>query len=176
MTFLVRTIGEPRALAGDLRAVVAAVDSTIPVTWIDTLRDALDRQTARPRFAVVIVGVFAGAALLLSAVGVYGLLAMAVGSRTREIAVRVAIGARRTDIAVEVIGQACFLAAVGAALGTVAAVVTGRTIEHLLFELSGVDPLVLMGAPAALMATALLAAAWPTRRALRVEPAVLLRG
>ena len=176
MTFLVRTTGEPRALAGDLRAVVAAVDSTIPVTRIDTLRDALDRQMARPRFAVVIVGVFAGAALLLSAVGVYGLLAMVVGSRTREIAVRVAIGARRTDIAVEVIGQACFLAAVGAALGTVAAVVTGRTIEHLLFELSGVDPLVLMAAPAALMATALLAAAWPTRRALRVEPALLLRG
>jgi predicted permease len=176
MTILVRTTREPIALAADLRAAVAAVDSTVPVTRIETLREALDRQTARPRFAVVIVGVFAGVALLLSAVGVYGLLALVVGSRTREIAVRVAVGARRSDIAAQVIGQACWLAGVGAALGTAGALVTGRAIENLLFEVSGTDLVALTAAPAGLMATVLLAAAWPTRRALRVDPAVILRG
>jgi putative ABC transport system permease protein len=176
MTILVRTTREPVALSADLRAAVASLDSTVPVTRIETLREALDRQTAKPRFAVVIVGVFAGTALLLSAVGVYGLLALVVGSRTREIAVRVAVGARRSDIAAHVIGQACWLGGVGAALGTAGAVVTGRAIETLLFEVSGADAAALTAAPVVLMATVLLAAAWPTRRAVQVDPAVTLRG
>jgi putative ABC transport system permease protein len=176
MTLVIRTTHDAIALAADLRAAVASVDSTVPVTRIETLREALDRQTARPRFAVVIVGVFAGAALLLSAVGIYGLLALVVGSRRREIAVRVAVGARRMDIAAQVIGQACWLAGVGAAIGTAGAIVTGRAIENLLFGVSGADPVALTAAPAVLMAAVLLAAVWPTRRALRVDPAVILRG
>jgi putative ABC transport system permease protein len=176
MTILVRATREPIALATELRTAVAALDSTVPVARIETLREVLDRQTARPRFAVVIVGVFAGAALLLSAVGVYGLLALVVGSRTREIAVRVAVGARRSDIAAQVIGQACWLGGIGAVLGTGGALLAGRAIENLLFDVGGADPVALTAAPAVLIATVLLAAAWPTRRALRVDPAVILRG
>lgn len=165
-TVVVRAAGDPLALAPDVRRIVAGLDPALPVGRVDTLEAALDRQVAQPRFALTIVGAFGAAALFLAAIGIYGLLALVVGYRTREIAVRLAIGATPSHVARQVIGQACRLAGTGAVIGLAGALVSGRAIERLLFGVAGTDPIVMTAAPLVLLATALAAAFWPTRRAV----------
>jgi putative ABC transport system permease protein len=175
MTVLIRTEGDPLAAVPELRRAVAALDPSLPLARIDTMRAALDRQAARPRFALLVIGAFGGAALLLAALGIYGLLALVVGDRAREIAVRLAVGARPADVAREVVGQACRLTAAGAAIGLLGALAGGRAVQSLLFGVSAADPVALVMAPVALFVTALAAAWRPTRRAAAVDPATTLR-
>jgi len=175
MTLIVRARRDPQTLAPELRRAVAALDPSLPVSKIDTLRAALDRQVAKPRFAVLVVGLFGAVAVLLAALGIYGLLALVTGYRRHEIAVRMAVGARPVDIAGEVIGQACRLAAVGVALGIAGGLYSGRALHHLFFGVQATDPIVAAGASLVLLLVALAAALGPMRRAVSVDPAQTLR-
>ncbi|HVT57780.1 MAG TPA: ADOP family duplicated permease [Thermoanaerobaculia bacterium] len=175
MTLIVRTRREPLSLAPDLRHMVAALDPSLPLGRVDTLVAALDRQVAKPRFALLVVGVFGTVAVLLAGLGIYGLLALVTGYRRHEIAVRMAVGARPADIAGEVLGQASRLAAAGAVLGITCGSLCGRALQHLFFGVQAADPAVAAGAALILVLTALAAALGPMRRAVTVDPAHTLR-
>jgi putative ABC transport system permease protein len=174
-TFVVRTDGDPIAIAGAARAVVARVDKNEAVTRVRTMDDVLMRSTAQPRFRAQLVGSFAALALLLAAVGIFGVLAFAVGQRTREFGIRMALGARATDVLRLVLGSGLRLAATGIAIGLAASALLTRSLSSLLFAVTPLDPLTFTLAAALLAAVAVAACLAPALRAARVDPAVALR-
>ncbi len=175
MTVVVRTAGDPAALAGALEEQVYAIDADQPINDMVTLPQLLSRSVAPRRFQLVLVGGFAALALLLAAVGVYGVIAYAVGRRTREIGIRIALGARSTEIRRAVLAPALVLAAAGTIVGTAGAWVGTRLLQSELYEVSPHDP-----ATYAIAALAMLLVAWaaceiPARRAVRTDPVITLR-
>jgi len=132
--------------------------------------------SARPRFNATIVAAFAGAALLLAALGVYGLLASSVAARTRELGIRRALGASTRAIVALVAGEALILSGVGIAAGLAASAAAARAIQAQLFGVTAADPILLAACAAGLAAVALAASVGPARRAARVDPSVTLRG
>ena len=137
--------------------------------------ELLDEVVAEPRFSAALVGAFAGAALLLAAVGVYGVLSYTVTQRTGEIGVRMALGARRGQVVGPVVGQGLLLAGAGVTLGTLGALAGARVLESLLVGVVGRDPVVFAAVPAVLVLVAGAATWLPARRASRVDPAAALR-
>jgi putative ABC transport system permease protein len=156
------------------RAAFRQLDPDIPVQF-STFAEALGGWMAEKRFLLLLAGVFAGAALLLAAVGIYGLVAHSVTRRTQEIGVRVALGAQRGDVLRLVLGEGARLAAAGVGVGLVLSFALTRLIASLLFGVSASDPLTFLLVAAILCAVALLASYIPARRAMRVDPAVALR-
>jgi putative ABC transport system permease protein len=175
MTLVVRTAADPAAMASSIRAVVRGLDPAIPVANVRTMDDVVSGALSTPRFTGVLLGAFAGLALALSAVGIYGLLSFLVSRRTREIGIRVAIGANRRQVVSMVMRSAAGLALAGVAIGTVAALVLTRFLGALLHGVTPQDPLTLGAAAAALCAVALAASAVPAVRATRVNPVVALK-
>ncbi|HYO14554.1 MAG TPA: FtsX-like permease family protein, partial [Thermoanaerobaculia bacterium] len=177
LNFLVRPSAgvAPASLAPALRSAVREVASTLPVYDVDTLEERLDRQAAQPRFLALLMGLFAGVALLLAAIGLYGVTSNAVAEATRAIGVRMALGAARGDVLLWVVGRAALLALVGIALGVVASVALTRVLTSVLYGVSATDPLIFLGTALALLTVALAASAIPALRAIRVDPAVVLR-
>jgi ABC-type antimicrobial peptide transport system permease subunit len=176
-SFLVRTRADlPTAKIGqDITRAVQSVDSNLPVFNVRTIDDVLLRAEAQRRFAMLLLAVFAGIALTLAAVGVYGVVSYAVGQRTREIGIRLALGARRTEILRLVLGQGLVLAGAGVGAGIVGSFLLTRLLRDLLFGVTATDWLTYCVAPLLLAVIALLSTWWPARRASRVDPLIALR-
>ena len=178
-SFLVAVIksatSDPAALAAPARAVLRELDPTIPVYDVATMEERLMRASAQRRFVMRLLSAFAGVAVLLAGIGLYGVVSHSVAQRTREVGVRVALGAERRDIVRLVLGQGVTLVAVGVAGGLAGAVVSTRYLGTLVFRVSPVDPPTLAGAAGLLIVVALMAHIVPLRRALRIDPASALR-
>ncbi|MGQ0735553.1 MAG: FtsX-like permease family protein [Acidobacteriota bacterium] len=175
LTIVARTMGDPGISAPVVASEVARIDPDQPVADVRAMRDYVADDLARPRFTMFVLASFALAALLLAAVGVYGVIAFAVSLRTREIGVRVALGASYRDVLGLVMGRALRLAASGLAVGIAAALALGPVLEGLLFGVSPTDPTTLVGVAVVLAAVAMLAAYAPARRAARVSPMMALK-
>jgi predicted permease len=172
---VVRTGGDPRALAEPARRVVAAVDPNVPVFRVRTFSELRAASTARTRFLMLVLGTFAGAALTLAAVGIYGVVAYAVAQRRRELGIRMALGARAADIVRLVVRQGAVLAGAGGAIGLVGALLATRALRGLLYQTTPTDPPTLTAGTVVLVAIALIASYVPARRASRVSPVEALR-
>jgi putative ABC transport system permease protein len=173
---VVRTRAEPEAQTSAVRAVLRSIDANVPVYDIQTIEQLLYDSLGSRRFNTFLLGSFAGAALLLASVGLFGVMAYLVSQRTHEIGIRLALGARPRDVFQLVIGRGMILASTGAALGLTAAFGLSRYLETLLFQIKPTDALAFTVAPALLLGVALLACFVPARRAMKVDPLVGLRG
>jgi putative ABC transport system permease protein len=174
-TIVLETSGDPTALTAGLREAVRSIDPDLPLFSIRTLDDIVSAQTAQRRLAVVLISVFASVALLLSAIGIYGVMSYAVTLRTQEIGIRMALGAAREDISKMVLRFGVRMSVIGIALGLVAAFGLARGMAGLLFQTSVTDPPTFSAVPLILMAVALAACYIPARRATTVDPLVALR-
>jgi putative ABC transport system permease protein len=176
-TVVVRSSLSTAEVAESIRRVVRGIDKDLPVTDIARLPQAMDSQpsVALPRFRTLLLGLFAGMALLLAAVGIFGLVSYSVTCRTREIGIRIALGARAREILGLMVGQGLRLALAGLALGVIAALAVTRLLSGLLFGVAPRDPVTFAAAAVILAAVALLASYIPARRATRVDPMAALR-
>ena len=175
MAFVVRADGDPYALVPSIRAGIARLDPAQPISGVRTMEEHIERSLSRPRFMSVLTAAFGGLALLLSVVGIYGVMAYSVAQRTREIAIRAALGARRADVLRLVLSKALALALLGVAAGLATALALTRVLSGLLFGVTATDPLTYATVAALLIAVALLAGAVPAVRAARIDGARLLR-
>lgn len=175
LTLTVRAAGDPAALTSAVVGQVRAMDPEQPVANVRTLDEVAARSLGQRRVVTLLLAIFAGAALLLAAVGLYGVLAYLVVQRTREIGVRMALGASRADVLWIVVGQATRLAGAGLALGFAGAWALTRVMRTLLFDVTPTDPVTLGAVAGGLACVAVLASAIPALRALRVDPVVALR-
>ena len=174
MVMMVRS-ANPQATAGALRAAMAGIDPAQPVDWVQPFAERIDRALAPRRFPLQLLAAFAALALVLSALGIYGVTAYGVTQRTREIGVRIAIGAQRRDVLRMVMAGALRTAGIGVAIGLAVALAGARVLESQLYGVSTRDPLTFAGIALLLALVALLAAFLPARRAAAVDPMTALR-
>jgi putative ABC transport system permease protein len=172
---VVKTQADPAAFTAAIRDAVRAVDPAQPVSQLKTLEDLVSASLASRRFVVRILGFFAVVALLMAALGLYGVISYSVSQRTQEIGIRVALGAPRDAVLKLVVGQGVRLAAFGAALGLVASIACSRWLKSQLFEVSAFDPLTFATMALVLVAAAFAASYVPARRAMKVYPSEALR-
>jgi predicted permease len=172
---VLRAAGDPAALTTPLRAALAELDPEAKAVQVATVDDLAAAALRQPRFQVTLVGAFAGLALLLGAVGIFGVVSFATARRTRELGVRVALGARASDLHVLVVGETLRTVGVGILLGVVAAVAGTRVLRSLVYEVSTTDALTFVAVPVVVVLVAVIAAAIPARRAARVDPVAVLR-
>ena len=176
MKVLVRTEGDPAAMATAVRENVRALDPDMPVVYMSTMAGFFeDRAMLGPRLIAQMVTAIGLVGLLLAVIGLYGVVAYAVGRRTREIGIRMAIGARPLDVMGMVLGQGLTFTIIGIAVGIALALFANRFMQDFVVGVSPHDPLILIGVPA-ILASVMLAACWlPARRASRVDPVTVLR-
>jgi putative ABC transport system permease protein len=174
-TFAIRTSVPPATLAQPAIAAIRAIDPEQPVVGTQTMVQVLDEKVTSQRFGALLLGMFAGVALLLAALGIYSVLSYIVRGRSREIGVRTALGARRADVVRLVIVEGMWPALAGIGAGTIAALASARVMETLVFGVSASDPLTLAAVGATLMLVALMASVVPAYRALRLDPVKILR-
>jgi putative ABC transport system permease protein len=175
VTLMVRTAGDPAALIGAVRNEVRAVNKDVPVFAVQTMTERIGSQLAGDRVIAVLLSVFAGSALLLAAIGIYGVVGYAVAQRTREIGIRIALGADRRDILKLIVGQGMVLIVIGAGIGLVLALAATQLLKSLLFGVSATDPFTFVPVVVGLVGVALLASYLPARRAMKVDPLIALR-
>jgi putative ABC transport system permease protein len=173
--FVIRTASDPVALASAVSDVIHKADPTLPVTQVMNMHDLLSDSESPRRFSAVLTAIFSFLALLLAAVGIYGVMSYAVSQRTREIGIRMALGAQPADVRSLILGRGAKLAITGVALGLVGAFALTRLLASLLFAVKPNDPVTFSGVALLLVATALLACYVPARRAMKVDPLVALR-
>ncbi len=171
----VRTAADAAAFAGPLRSAVARVDPRQPVFLVTSMQSLQNNSSSERRFSVITLGAFGVLALLLAAVGIYGVVSYSVARRTQEIGVRMALGARTADVTFLVLGHGLWTTATGIAIGMAAAFVLTRGMASLLYGVTATDPGVFAGVPAFLATIELLACYLPARRAARVDPVEALR-
>jgi putative ABC transport system permease protein len=174
-TIVVRTAGDPQALSSRIREQILAVDPNQPVYDVKTMDQRVAASMETQRFAVVLLGTFGTLALILAAIGLYGVLAFTVSQRTREIGIHLALGAQRLDVLTMVIRQGMLLVFIGAGLGVVGAYALTRLIQSLLFGVTATDPLTFVLVPLVLGVVGFIACYVPARRATKVDPLVALR-
>ncbi len=174
-TLVARTSTDARTMAGSIRKEVWATDKDLPVSNMKLMDELISNSVAQPRFYVILLSVFAGLALVLAAVGVYGVMSYSVTLRTHDIGIRMALGALPMDIFKHVITQALLLALVGLGIGLALAVTSTRVLSSLLYGISATDPITLGATALVLLFVALLASYLPARRATKVDPMVTLR-
>ena len=172
---LVRTDGDPMRLAPALRMQVAELEKDQVIKELELLETALSRMLAPRRFTMVLLGLFAGIALILASVGIYGLLQYSVTQQTHDIGIHMALGARRIDILTASLAHGFKLTLIGVAIGLAGAMALTRILSSLLYDVTPTDPLTLAGVSLVLAAIALLASYIPARRAARIDPMVALR-
>jgi ABC-type antimicrobial peptide transport system permease subunit len=173
--FVVRTSGDPMQLANAATAIIGQTDPNQSFFDVHSFEQRIANRMWQRKLAGTLFGCFAGLALVLAAVGLYGVLSQLVAQQSRAIGVRVALGAARRDILTMVVGRGLRLAAVGASVGLVLAFIATRSIAAVLYGVSSNDPLTFMGVTILLMAVAMLACYMPARRALRIDPIDALR-
>ena len=175
VSIVARADGDPSIVLGLLRADLAALDADVPMFQVRTMDQIAADAVAQPRLYLALLAVFAVTAVLLAALGLYGVLAQAVGQRTREIGIRMAVGAERGQVVRLVMSQGGRLALLGIAIGLAAALLASRALAGLLFGISALDPPTYAAVGLALLAIALFASWLPARRAARVDPVRALR-
>jgi predicted permease len=173
--FLVRTAGDPLALVSAVRREVLAMDPDLPIADVQTMETRTAAAMSKTRFSALLLSVFSAIAMVLAALGVYGVMAYGVTQRRREIGVRMALGAQRRDVLGLVVRQGLGVALVGVAAGLAAAFGLTRLLGALLHGVSATDPATFAGVALLLLAVALLASFIPARRAAKVDPMVALR-
>jgi len=172
---VVRTAGDPARLSGTLRSEVRALDPTLPVESVQPMTEMVSDSVAQPRFRTTLFGLFGLVALLLAAIGIYGVISYSVGRRTREVGIRMALGAGRRDVLKLVIGEGVALTAAGLAIGALGAVVLTRYLSSLLFQVGRLDPATYAAVAATLLFAGVLACWIPAQRAAKVDPLTALR-
>jgi predicted permease len=175
MVFVVRTAGDPTTLVPALRSAVARLDPAQPISRVSTMDEHLARSLSRPHFMSTLTAAFGGLALLLSMVGIYGVMAYSVAQRTREIAIRSALGAQPRDVLRLVLVKACGLSVAGVVAGLISAAGLTRVLAGQLFGVTASDPVTYVSVAALLVAVALVAGAIPAVRATRIDGTVALR-
>ena len=175
MSILVRTSAHPAGLIEPVRRAVRALDPALPVYGLKTMATHMGHALWWTRMGATLSATFGGLALLLAAVGLYGVVSYSVAQRTREIGIRMALGARRADVLRLVVGQGMLLVLAGTAAGLLAALAAGRVVSSLLYDVGAFEPLTLLSIAAILCGASLLATWLPARRAARVDPMVALR-
>jgi ABC-type antimicrobial peptide transport system permease subunit len=175
MTFEVRTAGPPTSLAATVREIVGSIDPNLPVFGLMTQTDQIETSLRQERLFAALGTLLAGVALLLSAIGLYGLLAYAVTRRTPEIGLRMALGAARGSVLWMVLRESLVLTAIGLAAGIPAALLATSTLRAMLFGLAPRDPATIAGAAILMLLLAMAASFVPARRASRLDPMAALR-
>ena len=175
MTLAVRASGDGHALAATVIDLIRREDPQLAVTSVQTMDEVVSISVAQRRLLMLLVSIFAGAALILVAVGIYGVIACSVTERTQEIGIRMALGAQRSGVLRMIVGQAILLAFAGVILGSIAAAVLTRLLKGFLFQLDPADPLTFAAVAGLVIAVALAASSLPGLRATRVDPVIALR-
>jgi putative ABC transport system permease protein len=172
---MIHTAGDPMAMAGALRREVTALDAQAPVNEIHTMEEIVDKSLAGRKFSVLLISMFGALALMLAAVGLYGVVSYSVTQRNREMGLRMALGAQQGAVLRMVIGEAMKLTLAGTLVGALAAAFARKAIASQLYGVRAGDPASFAGAAVMLLAVAMIGAWIPARRAMRVDPAVALR-
>jgi putative ABC transport system permease protein len=175
MTLAIRTRSESMAIVNPVVSAVRAQDPALAVSDIRTMAQVVSDSVAERRLTMLMLTIFAGAALLLAAVGIYGVIAYSVTERTQEIGIRMALGARRGDVLRMIVGQALALTLLGVVLGGISALLLARLMTGLLYNVRPADPATFVAVAAALTLVAAAASYVPGRRATRVDPVIALR-
>jgi putative ABC transport system permease protein len=174
-TLILRTGIDPAAIAAAVRREVLALDRNVPLTTIQTMKERVAEVTSRTRFIAVLLGIFACLALLLSAIGIYGVMAYNISARTRELGIRIALGAQGADVLRLVLRDGMTLIAAGLAVGLLSGLAAMRVLKSQLYEVNVTDPLTFIIVSLLLAGVALLACYFPARKATKVDPMVALR-
>jgi putative ABC transport system permease protein len=175
LTLVVRANGNPAPLTSAVEGAAWALDKNVTISQVQTMEQAVEDSNAQPRFYVLLLGTFAAIALILAAVGIYGVMSYSVSRRTHEIGVRMALGAEKSHVLKLVTGQGMLLALAGTAVGLAGALPLTRLMASLLYAVRPSDPLTFIIVPVVLIGVALLASYIPARRAMKVDPMVALR-
>ena len=175
MVLLVRTKGDPEEVVGSLHNEMRALNKDVPLFSVQTMSERIGGQLAADRMVAVLLSVLGGGALLLAAIGIYGVMGYAVAQRTHEIGIRLALGAEQRDILRLIVGQGMVLIAIGAGIGLALALAATQVLKSLLFGVSATDPLTFASVIVVLVGVALLACYLPARRATKVDPLEALR-
>ena len=165
----------PTDVIATIRREVTSLDPNLPIYDVRTMDQWIADSLAAPRFNLVLLGTFAGLALILASVGIYGVVAYSVTQRTRELGLRIAIGAQQRDVVAMVLRESLVVVAVGMAVGVAAALLATRALSGLLFGISPLDPVTWTAVTCLLFGVAFLASYVPARRATRVDPMIALR-
>jgi predicted permease len=173
--FVSRTQGPPGDVVPAIRATMAKLNSNEVIHGVQTMDEIVTASLANRRFSMILLGVFALLALVLSSIGIYGVISYLVGQRTHEIGIRMALGAQQYDVLRMVLGQGMRMALIGVGIGLAAAIGLTRLMSTMLFSVSATDPITLIGVSVLLTFVALLACYVPARRAMRTDPIVALR-
>jgi len=174
-TLVVRTAGQPAALTEEIRQVLSSMDGEVPLYAVRTMDDYLALDLGRARFQTLLLGLFAALALVLTAVGLYGVMAQTIAQRTHEIGIRMAMGATRESVLAMVLGRGTMLTLAGTVIGIAGAMSLAKLIESLLYQIPPRDPLTYLSVCAVLAFTAIIASYVPALRATKVDPMVALR-
>jgi cell division protein FtsX len=175
MTLVVKTDTNPFAFTGQVRDAIRAIDRNLPVSDIRSMEQVAASALSQPRFVTFLLALFAGTALMLAAIGIYGTISLLVAERTQEMGIRLALGANPPAILRLVLGQGMILTAVGLVLGLAGAAILTRTLSGLIYGVGTLDPLTFIAVPALLSVVALVACLLPARRAASVDPITTLR-
>jgi putative ABC transport system permease protein len=175
MSLVVRTDGEPLLLTEPVRALIRALDATVPVSQIRTLEQVVATSVASRRFSTLLIAGFGALALLLAGIGLFGVVSYGVSERTFELGVRMALGAERGQAMALVVGDSARMALIGAGIGLVGAIAVARAIRSMLVGVPTIDVLTLLAVGAALVLMVIAATVLPARRAMAVNPTEALR-
>jgi predicted permease len=175
LTIVIRTTGDPTLVAAEARRTIWSIARDVPIYQVAPLADLVAKSVGPRRFVMRLLELFGAMALIMTAVGIYGVIAYSVGERTREIGVRTALGATRFEIARLVVGSGLAVVVAGLAAGSLVALAATRYLQSSLYGVSAADPVTFAGVAIVLLVVALLAQAIPVARAVRVDPAVALR-
>jgi putative ABC transport system permease protein len=175
MSVVLRTAADPLTQASALRSALAEIDPNQPLVKVRSMEENMSASVAQPRFRTWLIGIFAALALLLAAVGVYGVMSYTVTQRTSEIGIRVTLGAQSTDVFRSIVGEGARIALFGVAAGLIAAIALTRLLRTFLYGISSSDPATFLAVAFLLTLISVAACYFPARRATRVDPIVALR-
>ena len=175
MALVVKSAGDPAALTSDIRRVVASIDKDQPIFGVQTMQQVLNNSVSTRRITLILLSLFSALALVLSAIGIYGVVSYSVAQRIREIGIRMALGAQRSDVLRLVLGQGARISSIGIAIGIAASLLLTRLMTKLLYSVSAADPATFLAVALLLALIALAACYIPARRTTRVDPLMALR-